>query len=122
MAHRDHYDIWNYFTPEERAAACSESYVRNKTADGYCPLGVALRTRDPGAKPFPLPSDVASALFPDPNPDYDPEFDVAIFADYRRSWDRARYLAEMFVFDWDAGRIPPEALRSIIVQTEGDPQ
>lgn len=94
------YDIAQYLTDEQKAAAVAEQYharamnrgkaVLFRSKDGCCPLGMALRSTHPDFEPVPTSSQVAEHLTGVALRDPDlPEF-VA---------------ARRFINDWDSGNI-----------------
>lgn len=105
------YAIWSSFSLEARRAAATADYCSGRvTPDGCCPLGVALRAAN-----VPLPGWLGAWTAPNENDVSEALVDAF---DDRDGWaaesnavcDRA---AE-FIADWDAGKIDPADLSSLL--------
>lgn len=102
------YGISKFLTDAEQRAIVSARYEPTehgfwRAEGGYCPLGIALRNRDPNLSPSPGEEEVIWAM--GGPPDY--------FWEDRRKWMRIERAAARFISDWDGRKITPADLPAI---------
>lgn len=101
------YAIAKYLSEHERRACVAERYEPDRhgflrTVDDCCPLGVALRSRDPQLPPAPGSEEVLRALG-GPHE----------YSEPYSKWARIERAAAHFIGDWDHRRIDPADLPAI---------